>query len=138
MGTRVQALAAEITPPRQGEQIALASTTTTAFFDLRTPLTATPGDMSTPFCGRFLTLEAEGGDVYIAVTKGNASPANDLNPATTGIAPAAGMCTRIAAGTSKTFWADGASSDWRYLAHRTASGTGTLRIWPSSRPELAR
>lgn len=90
MTSRAEQLAAEITPPRQGEQIALASTTTTAFFDLRTPLTAVAGDQSTPFCGRFITVEAEGGDVYVAVTKGNASPANDLNPSTTGTTPAAG------------------------------------------------
>lgn len=139
MTTRSQRLAALVQLPRQGLTLSVESTATTAWVDLQAEVDdlnigGRPGQ---PWCGCFLALQADGGDVYIALTKGAASPDNDLdvsafsagagNPDVNG-----GM--RIPDGQVVHAWVE--AGHYRYLAHATATGSATLRIWPSSRQEL--
>ena len=130
--SRVGHLAAAIEPPFAGKVGVVATSTTTAYFDLQAEVSG-----ERLWCGRFLDLEAEGADCYVALTQ-NTSTA--LDPAATGTAtapPAAG-CRRVPVGDLRMFLSPTETSAWRYLAYRTASGAGTLRIAPSSRRELAR
>lgn len=130
--SRVGHLAAAIEPPYAGKVGVVATSTTTAYFDLQAEVSG-----ERLWCGRFVDLEAGGADCYFALTQ---STSTALDPTATGTAaapPAAG-CRVLPVGDLRTFLAPTETSAWRYLAYRTASGAGTLRIAPSSRRELAR
>lgn len=133
--SRIASMAAAIEPPRQGKLACVATGTSTAFWDLQAKI---GGEYL--WCGRFVSLQADGADCYVALTTAAASPGNDLDPATTSEADVAESecCVRIPDGQTLTLLIDGETSPWRYLAHRTASGSGLLRFWPSSKRELPR
>lgn len=131
--SRVGHLAVAIEPPFAGKVGVVATSTTTAYFDLQAKTSS--GEQL--WCGRFIDLEADTADCYFALTQDTATA---LDPAATGTAtapPAAG-CRRVPVGDLRMFLSPTETSTWRYLAYRTASGAGTLRIAPSSRRELAR
>lgn len=130
--SRLAALAAQVEPPRAGQVAVVASGTDTAWFDLQAEVSG-----ERVWCGRYVDLQAEGADLYVALTK---TAALELDPTATGTAtaPPADGCMMIAAGGSVTWFLPSETSDWRYLAFCTASGTGKLRLHPSSRRELQR
>lgn len=138
--SRAQHLSNVVQLPRQGRILALASTTTTAWIDTQAEVSAAGAVSSRPgkpWCGGFVAIQADGADVYVALTTGNASPANDLNPATnssSAASPGTAICMKIPDGQTVHVWIEEGSH--RYLAHRTASGSGQIRLWPSSRKEL--
>ena len=76
-------------------------------------------------------------DVYVALTTGAASPANDLDPTTDSAdseTPGTEVGMKIPDGQTVHVWIE--EGTYRYLAYRTASGSGQIRLWPSSRKEL--
>lgn len=130
--SRVGHLAVVIEPPLAGKVGVVATSSTTAYFDLQAQVAG-----ERLWCGRFLDVEAETEDVYVALTQDTATA---LDPAATGTAtapPAAG-CRMVPAGMMRTFLVPGETSPWRYLAYRTALAAGTLRLAPSSKRELQR
>lgn len=139
MSPRTQHLSTVVQLPRQGRCLAFAATTTTAWVDLKAEVasaSAVTGRAGRPWCGCFVAIQADGADVYVALTTGNASPANDLDPATNSAnssTPGTEVCMKIPDGQTIHTWIEEGSA--RYLAHRTGSGSGQIRIWPSSRKE---
>jgi hypothetical protein len=125
-------LAAVIEPPLAGRVGVVATGTATAYFDLQAEVNG-----ERLWCGRFVDLEAGGVECFFALTQDTSTT---LDPAATGTAsaPPAGGCRPLPVGDVRSFAVPSESSTWRYLAYRTASGAGTLRIAPSSRRELAR
>lgn len=140
MGSRVQHLSQSVQLPKQGLCLAFATSTTTAWVDLQAEVTgasAVSGRKGRPWCGGFVAIQAESADCYVALTTGNASPANNLTPATNSAdsaTPGTAASMVIPAGQTVHAWIE--EGAYRYLAYRTASGTGRLRLWPSSRKEL--
>ena len=140
MGSRVQHLSQSVQLPKQGLCLAFSTSTTTAWVDLQAEVTgagAIAGRTGKPWCGGFVAIQADGADCYLALTEGAASPDNDLDPATDSAdsaTPGAVACMLLPAGQTLHAWIEQGKA--RYLAYCTASGTGRLRLWPSSRKEL--
>lgn len=137
--------AAYVTPPKRGQVLALAVTTSTQFVDLTTEITiaALDGRKERIFCGKYLTLLAEDDDVYVALS---ATTTGALDPTTTSAidgttkapTPDAGLeeCMLIPSGTSIQFLMDGETTPYKYLAFIGAAGGGVLRVAPSSPREI--
>jgi hypothetical protein len=124
-------LASNISPPRRGEIFVVATSTSTAWLDLDTSVTPlTPGAAATPgyLYGRYVSVQADGAAVYVALTD-DASTA--LVTTATG-SPGTTTCVLIPDGQTLTFTIEKSDVDHRYLAYRTATGTGYLRVWASS------
>ncbi|MBV9311546.1 MAG: hypothetical protein JOZ73_11975 [Solirubrobacterales bacterium] len=137
----------------KARMVALAVTTTAGVIDLAANMPISPATdprETAPF-GHYISLVAEGGDVYVLFGPTNASVtgANVPNPATTGSAQAGtvGLCQYIPAGRELPIHlprgpgregplsnapALGGASPMRFLAYVTKSGTATLRIHQSS------
>lgn len=84
--------------------------------------------------GRFITLHADGGDVYYALNNANSGT---IDPTATGFGVT--VCQRIPSGQSVSFRIPpvdkpGTTGKYQYLLHRTAAGTATLRVAISSVP----
>jgi hypothetical protein len=136
--------ASYVTPPRRGQLLALAVTTSTQFVDLTTEVTiaALSNRKERIFCGKYLTLQAEDADVYVALS---ATSTGALVPATTSAvdgttkAPTPDVdleeCLLIPAGTSIQFLMDGETTPYKYLAY-IGSAAGILRVYPSSPREI--
>lgn len=111
--------------PEQCNLMALPITTTSTIFDLNANLTAWRK-------GHFLTLHADGGDVYLAFSKVNAGTVD--NTITT--AKAVTLCWRIPSGQSQSFRLPPIDSPldtaYQYIIAKTAAGTATLRGYVSS------
>lgn len=141
-----------VAPPRRGQILCLAVTTSTAFVDLTTEVntklgadeiagTTQPGKERL-FCGRYLTLTAEGGDVYVALSQtatGALVPATNsaVDAGTKAPTPDADLeeCLLIPDGTSVQFLMDGEGTLFKYLAY-IGSASCQLRIVPSSPREI--
>jgi hypothetical protein len=82
--------------------------------------------------GVAIEIHAEGADLYVAVGPTNAITAN---PAAVGTAvavggtPIAGLCARIPVDQSKRFYL---GPNEKFLAYRTGTGNGTIRIEANS------
>ena len=149
-----------IEPPMNPGILCLSVSTAAATFDV-TGMAGSPGNQvvtgdvsqvggkNVNPIGHYVTLQADGGDVYIAFGATTASLSAVATTAVTTIANNAlatsntgNGVVKIPSGTERAFklplgsnpsttpW--GASSPARYLAFLTASGTATLRIWQSS------
>lgn len=132
--------AANIAPPKRGQLLALAATTSTAFVDLTAAITVDSKSERT-FCNRYLTLQAEGGDVYIALVK---TASGDLDATGTSTVDGGTFaptpegtkeCVRIPDGTGVEFLMDSESTPYKYLAY-VGSASCLLRVWPSSPREI--
>ena len=146
----------------------LAATTVVAAIDLTTlpglPVDwpANDGGTSLPPLGHYLSLEAEGGDVYVLFgpTYASVTGANAPNAATNSAVSGAGaltqtkgMCVHVPqngekayklplgpqyaaggpkAGAGNASTIPGANSPARFLAYVTKTGTANLRVWQSS------
>lgn len=118
-------IAAAAGVPELCAQMALPITAASTIFDLNTYLSAWRK-------GHFLTLHADGGDVYLAFSKVNAGT---VDPAITA-AKAVTLCQRIPSGQDRTFRLpviDGPNDTaYEYIIARTSAGTATLRGYISS------
>lgn len=136
--------AAYVTPPKRGQLLALAVTTSTQFVDLTTEITIAALDSRKErlFCGKYITLQAEDADVYVALS---ATSTGALDPTTTSAvdgttkAPTPNVdleeCLLIPAGTSIQFLMEGETTPYKFLAYIGAAA-GVLRVYPSSPREL--
>lgn len=138
--SRAQHLSNVVQLPRQGRILCFATGTTTDWIDTQAEVAgagsvaARPGK---PWCGGFIAIQADGADVYVALTTGAASPANDIDPTTDSAdseTPGTEVGMKIPDGQTVHVWIE--EGAYRYLAYRTASGSGQIRLWPSSRKEL--
>ena len=111
--------------PEQCDQMALPITAVSKIFDLNTYLTAWRK-------GHFLTLHADGGDVYLAFHKANGGT---VDPTVT-TAKAVTLCQRIPSGQDRTFRLppidSPADTAYQFIVARTSAGTATLRGYISS------
>ena len=119
--------------PLKGSVTAIAVTTTATSYDLQQSVTPALGPNSgranKRFYGsRFVRLHADGGAVYYLLADVAAASLTIDNTAT-GTAPANAHCAKIESGAYVDIWIP---EDIRYLHHKTASGTATLRIYPAS------
>jgi hypothetical protein len=131
MGSPIQAAADGVLPPVRGGIYANQATTTTKYVDLwarRTDPTTGASEQRW-LTSRYLTLQADGGDVYFALVDTNAQT---LNPATEDGTLNTAHCIKICDGDRLDVLVPSHDTHWQYLAFRTASGTATLRLWPSS------
>ena len=128
----IEAQAANVSPPYKGAIYVATATTTTGFLIFsgdRDPVTREPVNF---FQDRYISLQADGGDIYIAL-------GNDTNP----ISPAAAAgdfntanCIKIPQDQRLDLWIP--KSMFSTLCFITATGTATLRIWPSSSTNASR
>lgn len=122
--------AACVHPPIRGAIWSDDTSTTDQYLDLDQAITDPETNVSTPkfLRGRYITIQALSADLYIqfqstgAATMKPSAAAGDL---------AAANCIVIPSGQEKTFLVPKTAAA-RYLAYRTASGTGSMRAWPSS------
>lgn len=137
--------ASYVTPPKRGQILTLAVTTSTQFVDLTTEITiaALGSRRERIFCGKYITLTAEDDDVYVALS---AAASGALDPTTTAAidgttkAPTLNAdleeCLLIPSGTSVQFLMESETTPYKYLAYIGAAGGGVLRIIPSSPREV--
>lgn len=132
--------AVRLSPPKRGQLLVLAASTATAWVDLTAPVVV-DGKSEKTFCNRYLTLQADGGDVFISLTT---RFEGDL--VTSGVSAVDGTtkaptpdgtkeCIRIPNGGSVEFLMDSESTAYKYLAF-IASAECVLRVWPSSPREI--
>lgn len=129
-------LADFVTCPLSGASAVLAVTTTAANQDLRlvgnqTINTAAQKTETSGLAGHYVTLIADGGDVYVAfgVSSAAVSGANAPAPATTGV-NAVGNCYKIPKDqTLNVIPRPGVDN---FVAYVTSTGTATLRLFQSS------
>lgn len=128
-----------VSPPRVGEILAKASSTATASLDLKANVT--PGASGAEkildyWRGRYLSIQADGAAVYVALSDDSADTLDPTNTAGTTAAPNTSACILVPdGGTLSLYIPGGENALYRYLLHRTASGTATLRVWASSPKE---
>lgn len=140
--TTASRLAASVSMPKRGQLLALAATTTPAFVDLTAAITVDSKSERT-FCNRYLTLQADGADMYLALSKtatGTIDPATASAVDGTSKAPTPDVdgeeCVLLPSGQSMEILMEGPTTQYPYLTFRTSSSTGTLRVWPSSPQEM--
>lgn len=118
-------IAAAAGVPELCNQMALPITAVSAVFDLNTYLSAWRK-------GHFITLHADGGDVYLAFHK---TAGGTVDPTVT-TAKAVTICQRIPSGQDRTFRLPAADSPndtaYQFITARTSAGTATLRGYISS------
>ena len=128
-----------VSPPRVGEILAKASSTTTASLDLKANVTpgATGAEKIIDYWrNRYLSIQADGGAIYAALSGDSADTLDPTNTAGTTAAPNVAACILVPDGQTLSLYIPGGENSlYRYLLHRTASGTATLRVWASSPKE---
>lgn len=128
--------AAEVSPPMRGGVFSDATSTADQYLDLDAAVTDPVTSVSTPawLRGRYVSVMALTEDLYIQLTSANNTT---MTPTAEAGDWAAANCIPVAAGTvMQMFIPKAGKTNLRYLAYRTASGTGSVRIWPSSPPGL--
>ena len=132
--------AVRLSPPKRGQLLALAVTTSTAWVDLTAAVTVDSKSEKT-FCNRYITLQADGGDVYVALTKAASGALDSTGTSsvdgTTKAPTSEGTkeCVKIPSGTSVEFLMDSETTAYKYLAF-IGSASCVLRVWPSSPREI--
>jgi len=127
--------AANIIPPRAGQLYAVAVSTTPGSVDMSTigPTVTNMGASGTSSTGclnRYVTIFAEGGDLYVVTGPSSASVTGANAPvAATNGKNAAGVAWKIASGTYQSFRFTGGYDNWLGFV---ASGAGQMRVAPSS------
>jgi hypothetical protein len=121
-----------VTPPRRGEVFVVATSTSTAWLDLRTSVTPVAPSgaavVKNALTARYINVQADGAALYVAVSNDNSTA---LDSTATG-SPGTATCVLVADGQTLSFIADGPASSFRYLAFKTATGSGVVRVWASS------
>lgn len=130
MSDPITRAAAQIHPPIRGAIWSDDTSTTDQYLDLDQAVTDPETEVSTPkfLRGRYLTVQALTADLYVQFQSTGAAT---MTPSAVAGDFAAANCIVIPAGQEKPFFIPKTSTT-RYLAYRTASGTGSMRAWPSS------
>lgn len=121
-----------VEPPYRGAVWSDDTTTTDQYLDLDSTITDPITDKSEQkfLRGRYLTVQALSADLYVLFVSSNA---HTLTPSAAAGDFANANCIVIPAGTSLALYVPKAgTTNMRYLAYRTASGSGSMRAWPSS------
>ncbi|HEY6783598.1 MAG TPA: hypothetical protein VI159_01530 [Gemmatimonadales bacterium] len=125
-----------ITPPRAGQITALAVTTVAASASLltmgnQTANQANANTLNIGLPGHYITLYADGGDVYILFgpDQASVSSGNAPSPTATG-ANATGACFVIPTGVAMNVRPESNVDQW--IGYVTKTGTATLRIAQTS------
>lgn len=128
----VENQAHNIAPARRGEIAVYTLSTATKWHSLNatvTPLGASVG-VKNYWRKRYITLQADGGDIYYCFTDDNAT-AIDPTSSPDGIGTA--TCALVSSGTEKHILVPGVTDTaLLYLALISASGTPKARLWVSS------
>ncbi len=122
----IDALADDVSPPLQGTVLVRAVVGSLAI-DLLDAANSPTGDV-TYWRAKFVSMIADGADLYYAFAASNATP---LNPASTSFADA---CAKLNSGAREDVLLQRDLTPIRYLM---LSGTATFRMWASSPPGLA-
>lgn len=122
--------ASVVHPPIRGAIYSDDTSTTDQRLDLDQTITDPETSVSTPkfLRGRYLTIQALSADLYVQLASTNATT---IDPTAVAGDFAAANAIVIPAGTSLSIFIPKTAAV-RYLAYRTASGTGSMRAWPSS------
>lgn len=122
-------LASNVSPPRRGEIFVAAATSSTAWIDLHTTVTPLGGSAIANYLHkRYITVQADGANLYVALSN-DATTALD---STANGVPGTATCVLIPDGQSQPFVLETVEAEMQYLAFKTASGTGQIRVWASS------
>ncbi len=126
--------AANITPPRRGATIALGVDATARAYDMNALALGgfTPNDANSIQSFVYLTLQADGGDVFFYFTDATHADLDDGAQITAGTALsfANTHCAKIKADALHEVRINRHVDRW--LVVKCSSGTATLRFWPSS------
>jgi hypothetical protein len=142
MGAEAQAN--HVSPPKRGQLLSLAATTTTAFVDL-TALVTVDGKTERTFCNRYLTLTAVGADLYVVLSQTDSGDIDETqSSAVDGTSraptPTADLdeAILIVDGQSISFLMESETTPYKYLAYKVVAGGGTAKliVWPSSPREI--
>jgi len=128
--SNVEAQAVCVFPPFEGGIYVASASTTTGFVDLHATLNNEPftkASIPKYLTDRYISIQADGGDIYIALTTGTGG---SLSPAAAGGNFGATNCIKIPQDQRLDLWIP--VSPLRYLGFVTANGTATLRLWASS------
>lgn len=130
MSDSIVRAASSVHPPIAGAVYSDSTGTTTEYLDLDQAVTDPETGASMPkfLRGRYLTIQALSADLYLTFQGGAVAT---IDPTAVAKDFAAANCVIIPAGQSLTVLVPKTSAT-RYLAYRTASGSGSLRAWPSS------
>ena len=133
MSNSVEIAAADVALPLRGTIWSDDTSTTDQYFDLDQTVTDPITTVATLefFRGRYITVQALSADLYLACVDTNS---RTITPTAVAGDLAVANCIVIPAGQEKSFFVPfKGTTNYRYLVHRTASGTGSVRIWASSR-----
>lgn len=131
MSSPIETAAAGVMPPCRGGIYCASATTTDKYLDLWATRTdpVTGQAVQRALTGRYLTLQADGGDVYFQLcTQGS----DTITPTAAADDFANANAIRLGDGDRLDLWIPSPASKLQYLVFRTASSTATLRVWPSS------
>lgn len=131
----IERAAAEVSLPLRGTIWSDDTSTTDQYFDVEQTVTdpVTSEAKKAFFRGRYVTIQALSADVYLQFTDDNT---DTITPTAAAGDLAAANCLVIPAGQDRSFYLPrgGGTVNFRYIVYRTASGTGSIRIYPSSPP----
>lgn len=130
MSSRIEELFAALSPPKRGEVYAVDTSTTQADLDLD----AKVGAVQRYWRGRMLTIQVSGADLMVAMIARSGDTIDSTANGEAGV-PHANSCAVIPAGEERTFFVGGNGAPLRYLAWKTTSGTGRVRIFAASPKE---
>lgn len=143
MGDRATSQSDNIVPPRRGEILAQAVDSTARAYNLALlPIGGKAIVNSKQTDHIYVTIEADGADIYFQFAS-SSTPANLDNTASNAAGTAwtattmsanTSYAAKIASGTIRDFRIERSKDQW--LIVKTASGTGTLRLYASSQPEV--
>jgi hypothetical protein len=130
----IERAAADVALPYRGTIWSDDTSTTDQYFDLDQTVTNPLTGLSEKkyFRGRYITIQALSADLYLACVDTNS---RTITPTAVAGDLAVANCIVIPAGQSLSFFVPhgGQTTNYQYLVHRTASGTGSMRLWASSR-----
>ena len=134
MSNSIERAAADVALPYRGTIWSDDTSTTDQYFNLDQDVTdpLTTLEEKKYFRGRYITIQALSADLYLACVDTNS---RTIDPTAVAGGLAAANCIVIPAGQSLSFFVPhgGQTTGHGYLVYRTASGTGSVRIWASSR-----
>lgn len=130
MTSSIERAAACVHPPIRGAVYSNDTSTTDQYLDVDQAITDPETSVSTPkfLRGRYLTIQAITADLYLVF---QANDSDTIDPTAVAGGFAAANCIIVPAGQSLTVLVPKTPAT-RYMAFRTASGTGAIRAWPSS------
>lgn len=124
--------ASNVRPPYKGAIYVATATTTTGYVIFSSGQDPVTGETVDYFQNRYVTLQADGGDIYIALGEDT----NAISPTAAAGDFDAANCIKIPQDQRLDLWIP--KGTFSTLCFITATGTATLRMWPSSYPNNSR